>query len=753
MTMPFPDPESLLQHREFLRALAQQLLHDEHLAEDVVQESFVAALTRPPRDEGALRSWLAQVVTRGAANHRRSAVRRAARERESAADELQPSAVEVSESLRVQRVLLERLNDLDEPYRTAIFLRWYEGLPPREVARRTGAPVETVRSRVRRGLERLRKGLDDEEGGREAWAVALAPLCRPPRPAVAAVVPIAVGMVALSLVSLLGWRLRPDGVMPRALQPANTIREVRSGLSASADEPLGAILTQPRSELGTTGTAAPGTSASVAASAGDGLPEVDGLHYELDLDLPADVTPTSLFVDLVFLGEPDAASGERATTVVETRPVERSLTTFVRFAPPPPPSLVGIGGRSSHALRIRDRDGHLGGYARVHAVAGRYPVPVRAKVEACAALQVQLHDELGEPFDGVHAALELDGGSGFMLDGVTDASGALALPLLPEGRARLRIRSAETAELTRVVELVNGQTATVDLSLLRRRGFHVAGRVHGRSGDGFIPGPLRLRRIDETSPPWVVEAQPQPLDGAPAGGGLRFDFGDVPEGRYLLLPPVDSAFRWDPPLLRVNSGTDDLRLLRLDGSPTRRVRLRVRDEATGEPLDGCRSVILVERYELDLRATAELDAGGVAHAFDFDESPWPAIDSRLPVHWLIEREGYLAAQGDESAFLWDAGAWRLDVDLRPSWKAALWVGTRDATGAAIPVPDAKLVTTKGRELGRTLGDGLLYLDLAYDPGRVRVEYEGWRVKEWTGFRRGRPIEERELYEVWLEPLE
>ena len=37
-----------------------------------------------------------------------------------------------------------------------ILLRYYEDLPPREVAHRLGVPVKTVNSRITRGLERLR---------------------------------------------------------------------------------------------------------------------------------------------------------------------------------------------------------------------------------------------------------------------------------------------------------------------------------------------------------------------------------------------------------------------------------------------------------------------------------------------------------------------------------------------------------------------------------------------------------------------
>ena len=58
------DPEALFRESRWLRALALSLVHDEHAAEDVVQSTFLAAMTSPPKEPGAIRSWLAQVARR-----------------------------------------------------------------------------------------------------------------------------------------------------------------------------------------------------------------------------------------------------------------------------------------------------------------------------------------------------------------------------------------------------------------------------------------------------------------------------------------------------------------------------------------------------------------------------------------------------------------------------------------------------------------------------------------------------------------
>ncbi len=57
-----PSPESLIAHGDFLRGLARNLLGDEHRAEDMVQQTYVRALSAPPRQ--GLRSWLTTVVKR-----------------------------------------------------------------------------------------------------------------------------------------------------------------------------------------------------------------------------------------------------------------------------------------------------------------------------------------------------------------------------------------------------------------------------------------------------------------------------------------------------------------------------------------------------------------------------------------------------------------------------------------------------------------------------------------------------------------
>ena len=83
------EPEALLRHGDFVRALARSLIRDEHRAEDIAQETWLAALRRPPATStrGALRSWLGVVARNLALKARRKDERRLKREYAAATSE------------------------------------------------------------------------------------------------------------------------------------------------------------------------------------------------------------------------------------------------------------------------------------------------------------------------------------------------------------------------------------------------------------------------------------------------------------------------------------------------------------------------------------------------------------------------------------------------------------------------------------------------------------------------------------------
>ena len=109
-----------------------------------------------------------------ARNARRSVSRRARREAASARPEQQEHGDDPIEQIELQQRLVGHVRALREPYRTTIWLRYFEALSPSTIAERQGIPLKTVKTRLWRGLEMLRARLDgDGAGGRETWMASL----------------------------------------------------------------------------------------------------------------------------------------------------------------------------------------------------------------------------------------------------------------------------------------------------------------------------------------------------------------------------------------------------------------------------------------------------------------------------------------------------------------------------------------------------------------------------------------------------
>lgn len=179
---PRPDDiDDLLIHEPYVRALARKLVLDGVRADDVVQQTWLAALCADRTGIASVRGWLAAIVRRVAATARRAEARAERRERLAA----QPEAVAAADDARsregARRAVVDAVFALDEPWRTTLVLRHLEGVPQREIARRMGVPVETVHSRLRRGLELLRQRLDaGHDGDRRAWLLGLIPFAAQP---------------------------------------------------------------------------------------------------------------------------------------------------------------------------------------------------------------------------------------------------------------------------------------------------------------------------------------------------------------------------------------------------------------------------------------------------------------------------------------------------------------------------------------------------------------------------------------------
>jgi RNA polymerase sigma factor (sigma-70 family) len=144
--------------------LALRILRDERLAEDAVQEAFLAvwrqaASFRP--DRASARTWVLTLVHRRAVDLVRREERRRAETLEPETEPAGSSAAEDAE-LRSRRLAVQRaLAQLPDDQRRPIELAYYGGLTQSELAEQLGLPLGTIKSRMFAGLERLGELLGD----------------------------------------------------------------------------------------------------------------------------------------------------------------------------------------------------------------------------------------------------------------------------------------------------------------------------------------------------------------------------------------------------------------------------------------------------------------------------------------------------------------------------------------------------------------------------------------------------------------
>jgi RNA polymerase sigma factor (sigma-70 family) len=145
--------------------LARRVCVDDGLAEDVVQEAFLAFWRAPERfdpQRGRFSTWMLTLVHHRAVDavRRQSTIGRrtvpqleAGEERTAqagpGADQDALAAVEAGQ-------IRDALDRLPEDQRSALALAYFGGFTQREVAARLGVPLGTVKSRMFTGIRRLR---------------------------------------------------------------------------------------------------------------------------------------------------------------------------------------------------------------------------------------------------------------------------------------------------------------------------------------------------------------------------------------------------------------------------------------------------------------------------------------------------------------------------------------------------------------------------------------------------------------------
>lgn len=142
-----------------------KLLGDRSLAEELVQEVFLkvwrSSRTFDP-SRGGFSTWLYRVTRNLALDLHRSRARRVnpvsdgdphiAGTRDSS-----PGPQEIVDDTWLSWRMSRALEGLDAAHREVIELAYFQGLSQREISRRTGVPLGTVKTRTSSALKRLRK--------------------------------------------------------------------------------------------------------------------------------------------------------------------------------------------------------------------------------------------------------------------------------------------------------------------------------------------------------------------------------------------------------------------------------------------------------------------------------------------------------------------------------------------------------------------------------------------------------------------
>ncbi|MGY1838560.1 MULTISPECIES: sigma-70 family RNA polymerase sigma factor [unclassified Modestobacter] len=149
-------------------ALARRVVADDVLAEDVLQDVFLAVWRDPGAFDGSrgtVASWLLAMVhhkavdaVRREESHRRRQARAEDELALAAPMALSDVADEAADRVAAARVRTA-LQALPDPQREALTLAYYGGYTQREVAALTGAPLGTVKTRMLAGMRRLKDAL------------------------------------------------------------------------------------------------------------------------------------------------------------------------------------------------------------------------------------------------------------------------------------------------------------------------------------------------------------------------------------------------------------------------------------------------------------------------------------------------------------------------------------------------------------------------------------------------------------------
>ncbi|MEM8713352.1 MAG: RNA polymerase sigma factor, partial [Planctomycetota bacterium] len=283
-------------------------------ADDLAQDTWLEILSgrvdAARKDRGYLVGTLRNLARRTA----RSEGRRSARELQRDPLEVAaPSPEDLCLRVEAQQRIAAAALRLEDPLRSTVLLRFFEGVSIEEIASQHGVRKDTVRSRLRRSFELLKEDLDRDGGWRESFALAV-PLSLPlgalsnsiptavPAAATSKLSLAAVTMwiktptlaVSLGLAALLGWTLSL-AVSPVVSDQPNSLIDPSSTELSQLSVPRGAAKENDAVQADPRSSRTPAAAGPVTPAA------------------PSELTPTSELAGTVTVVLPDGTSSSAAS--------------------------------------------------------------------------------------------------------------------------------------------------------------------------------------------------------------------------------------------------------------------------------------------------------------------------------------------------------------------------------------------------------------------------------------------------------
>lgn len=147
--------------RTYVRQMSRSLARlDRQLADDLEQDTYVSALQGSPEDPSSMRAWLRAVIRHRYLNlrNRQSSIPKLELLTDEHLTDTRNDPYRLLKKKEIEQDVRRLLVSLPAIYSDTLRMRFFDGARPAEIADELGVSQGTVRTRLRRALQRVRMG-------------------------------------------------------------------------------------------------------------------------------------------------------------------------------------------------------------------------------------------------------------------------------------------------------------------------------------------------------------------------------------------------------------------------------------------------------------------------------------------------------------------------------------------------------------------------------------------------------------------